>query len=192
MGSHIWSGWAQLIEVGPQDLSALEMGVRALIIYVIALTLVRLGATRFMGKNTALDMILGFVLGSVLSRAITGNAPFLPAIVAGAVLVALHTLFAIVSFHWRTFGRMVKGYEHVLVKDGQVLWDNMRKSHIAVHDLEHALYTNGKVTDPKDVRIARLERNGEISVITRESPRATKVLEVAVRDGVQTVRIELG
>jgi uncharacterized membrane protein YcaP (DUF421 family) len=192
MDFDLWAGLERLIGAGKEDLNALEMAVRAAIIYVIALSLIRLGATRFMGKNTALDLILGFVLGSVLSRAITGNAPFLPTIVAGGVLVGMHTLLAVVSFHWRPFGRIVKGYEHVLVREGEVLWDNMRRSHIAVHDLEHALYTSGKVTDVKDVQIARLERNGEISVIPRRRPSEPRVVEITVRDGVQTVRVELG
>jgi len=37
---------------------------------------------------------------------------------------------------------------------------------------------------------ARLERNGDISVVRAERP--PRVVEVRVADGVQTVRIELG
>jgi uncharacterized membrane protein YcaP (DUF421 family) len=42
------------------------------------------------------------------------------------------------------------------------------------------------VTSKADVRMARLERNGEISVVPK--PRA-RVVEVQVAEGVQTVRI---
>jgi hypothetical protein len=46
------------------------------------------------------------------------------------------------------------------------------------------------LTRPEQVAEARLERNGDISVIRTERP--PRVAEVRVADGVQTVRIELG
>jgi len=45
------------------------------------------------------------------------------------------------------------------------------------------------MTGIEDVAEARLERNGDISII--KSGREPKVVSVAVADGVQTVRIEL-
>ena len=167
------------------------MAVRALLIYAVAIALVRLGEKRFMGKNTALDMILGVVLGSVLSRAITGNAPFVPTIIAAGMLVALHAIFSAGAFHLPWFGRLVKGHGRTLIKDGTILWDQMRKSHITQHDLDHALRTKGGVTEAKDVQLARLERSGGISVITRSPEKQPKIIDIAVNQGVQTVRIEL-
>ncbi|MCA1734002.1 MAG: DUF421 domain-containing protein, partial [Acidobacteria bacterium] len=78
-----------------------------------------------------------------------------------------------------------------LIEDGEILWDNMRKSHLSEKDLLGALYTNGTVTDPADVKLARFERSGDISVIPREKKKKMRVVEVAVKEGVQTVRIEI-
>jgi hypothetical protein len=39
------------------------------------------GKKRFMGEATAFDMMLGVMVGSIVSRAITGNAPLGPALV---------------------------------------------------------------------------------------------------------------
>lgn len=175
-----------LIGTGSEELTVLQMGLRALIIYMTAILFVKAGEKRFMGKNTAFDMILGIMLGSVLSRAITGNAPFFQTIVAGALLVGLHWLFAVVSYHSDWFGALVKGGERTLIQDGEIQWDNMRKSHISRRDLESALYTNGRVADPGEVRVARFERSGDISVIPREKEKQLRVVEISVRDGVQT------
>jgi uncharacterized membrane protein YcaP (DUF421 family) len=57
------------------------------------------------------------------------------------------------------------------------------------HDLWEDLRGKG-VSDLKQVDEARLERNGNLSVITVKSD--PKVIEVRVQDGVQTVRIEIG
>jgi uncharacterized membrane protein YcaP (DUF421 family) len=179
------------IGVGHDDLTAWQIGLRAFIIYLIAILLVKFGEKRFMSKNTAFDMILGIILGSVLSRAITGNASFFNVIVAGVILVGIHYLFAFVSYYSDGFGSFIKGSPRILVKDGEIQWDNMRKSHISNQDLEMALYSNGKVTELSQVKVARFERSGDISVIPREKQKKISVVEITVHDGVQKVRLEL-
>lgn len=176
--------------LGEDSLTLSQMTLRALIVYLAALMMVRLGEKRILGKSTAFDVILGIILGSVVSRAVNGGARFFETLGAGFVLVALHYLFAFVSFRSDRFGTMVKGSSRTLVRDGEVDWDEMRKSHISRNDLLGALRANGRVSDVSEVERAELERSGEISVLKKkEEP---KVVEVSVRDGVQTVRIELG
>jgi uncharacterized membrane protein YcaP (DUF421 family) len=187
----LWAGIQNGIGLGSEHLAWWQMALRAFIIYVTAISLVRFGDKRFMGKNTAFDVILGIIIGSVLSRAITGNAPFFQTIVAGAMLVSLHWLFAVTSYHLDWFGSLVKGGERMIIKDGEIQWVNMKRSHISMKDLVSALYSNGKVTEPGAVKVARLERSGDISVIPREKEKGPRVVEVSVHAGVQTVRIEL-
>ena len=185
------AGIWEVIGTGGGDLTVWQMSLRALVVYVAAILLVKAGNKRFMGKNTAFDVILGIILGSVLSRAITGNAPFFQTIGAGAALVGLHWFFSVASFHSHRFGTFIKGQERMLVKDGEIQWDNMRKSYISRNDLDMALRSTGKVTGPVDVAVANLERSGDISVIPREKERNLKVVEITVNAGVQKVRIEL-
>jgi uncharacterized membrane protein YcaP (DUF421 family) len=52
------------------------------------------------------------------------------------------------------------------------------------------LRLRGRLTEPEEVGIACLERNGEISPIPRR--REPRVVDLGVRDGVHTVRVELG
>ena len=189
--NEVFGALRELIGLSVDELNSGQMALRAFVIYVTAILLVRLGQKRFMGKNTAFDMILGIILGSVLSRGITGNAPLLPTIAAGAMLVALHWLFSIVSFYWHPFGSFVKGENKLLIKDGEIQWHNMRRSHIGQHDLEMAIRNTGRAAKFEDVAEAHFERSGDISVIPREQEKKLRVIDVAVREGVQNVRIEL-
>ena len=61
-----------------ERLGAAQMALRAVVVYVVTVAFARLGKKRFMGRATAFDVILGIMLGSIVSRAITGNAPFCP------------------------------------------------------------------------------------------------------------------
>jgi uncharacterized membrane protein YcaP (DUF421 family) len=151
--------------------------------------MVRLGKKRFMGQGSAFDVILGIMLGAVVSRAITGNAPFFPALVAAAMLLLMHWLFSALAFRSHLFGNVIKGEPRLLVRDGVIDWEAMRQAHISEHDLWEDLRGEG-VSRLEQVAEARLERSGRLSVIkARPEP---KVIEVAVAEGVQTVRVELG
>lgn len=171
------------------DLNMAQVAVRTVIVYIVAIVLVRIGNKRFMGRNSAFDLLLGILLGSVFSRAITGQAPMIPTLASGAVLVGLHWISAALAIRFEAFGPWIKGRSRQLVKDGVVDRRAMRKSHIGAQDLNEALRVAGHTTDLKDVELASLERNGMISVVTRK--RKPRILEVKVEAGVQTVRIEL-
>jgi uncharacterized membrane protein YcaP (DUF421 family) len=169
MLQEVWSNisWALGLELEGKDLDVWRMALRALIVFVVAIAMIRLGNKRFMGKNTALDVMLGIVFGSLISRAITGNAPFFPTLAAGLVLVASHWALSAIAFHWKGFGALIKGDERTLIRDGEIQWNEMRKAHITEKDLKEALRNNGKLDDPSEVKVALLERNGDISVIPR-------------------------
>ncbi|MCL4302560.1 MAG: DUF421 domain-containing protein [Anaerolineae bacterium] len=165
------------------------MALRALIVYIAALVMVRLGEKRFLGKNTAFDVILGIILGSVVSRAINGSAGFWSTLGAGFVLVGLHWLFAVLAFHSDWFGTLIKGRTRLLVKNGEIRWTAMRKSNISQNDLLGALRSEARTSSPDEVKEAHLERSGNISVI--RANQEPKILEVTVREGVQTIRIQI-
>jgi uncharacterized membrane protein YcaP (DUF421 family) len=165
-----------------------QMALRAIVVYVVTVAFVRLAKKRFMGRATAFDVILGIMLGSIVSRAITGNAPLGPALAAAATLIGMHWLFSLVAYHWHGFGIAVKGQPRVLIRDGSPNRDAMRRSHVTEHDLHDDLRSEG-VEGMERVKEARLERSGKVSVVKRSEP---KVVEVRVEEGVQLVRIEVG
>ena len=56
-----------------KELGAAHMALRAVVVYAVTLVFVRLAKKRFMGHATAFDVILGIMLGAIVSRAITGT-----------------------------------------------------------------------------------------------------------------------
>ncbi|RAU84480.1 DUF421 domain-containing protein [Pontibacter arcticus] len=145
------------------------MAMRAVVVFMAALALIRLGSHRIFGKNTAFDIVLGIIYGSVLSRAITGNSPFWPTIAAALTLVLLHKLLAILAFKTNSgFGNLIKGKSQELVKDGQLQWDVMRSNSVTENDILEALRHAGHQPDISTIAVACLERNGDISIICKE------------------------
>src|SRR5918912_4555624 len=118
-----------------KDLNVPQMALRAVVVYVVAVLIVRIGKKRFMGRATAFDVILGIMLGSIVSRAVTGNAPFFPALIVSGVLVAMHWLFSFIALRWHAFGVAVKGRPLLLVRDSRIEHQAMRKAHMTEQDL---------------------------------------------------------
>jgi uncharacterized membrane protein YcaP (DUF421 family) len=154
-----------VLGIGREDLTVGQMAARALVVYIAALAMVRFGYKRFMGRNAAFDLIIAIMLGSLVSRAITGQSPFTPTIAAGFVLIGLHWLFAWISMHWSRFGDLVKGESRLLVRDGEVDRNQMRAAGIGPGDLLEALRLRAGTNDLGSVREARLERSGDISFV---------------------------
>jgi uncharacterized membrane protein YcaP (DUF421 family) len=164
--------------------------IRAVLVYVFTLAAVRLASKRFLSKATAFDVIVAIMLGSIMSRAIDATNPLVPTLAAGVVLLGLHGLFAVLAYRTDWFGALVKGERVLLVRDGEVRQEGMRRGRITEADLAQAIRLETEQTDPAKVKLAYLERDGSISVIPRQ--REPRIVDVAVEEGVQTVRIELG
>lgn len=187
-----WDELARLllgVGIESKDLSVAQMGARAAVVYVVTVGMVRLAKKRFMGRATAFDVILGIMLGSTVSRAVTGNAPLLPALAAAAVLFAMHWLFSWMAVRSHGFGMLIKDRSRVLVRDGAVDTAALSAAHMTEHDLAEDLRQKG-LADVSGAAEARLERSGQLSVIKAE--RAPRIVEVPVAAGVHTIRIEIG
>ena len=139
------------------DVNALQMALRTILIYTATLAIVRVGSKRFLSQATAFDAIVAIMLGSIMSRAINGSAPFLPTLAAGLILVGLHWLIAAIAYSSDGFGSLVKGEPVLLIKDGRLNEKGLRGSH---KNLEEALRIESHVTEPESVKLAYLERNG--------------------------------
>lgn len=172
-----------------ETLNIPQMVVRAVIVYVVALAFVRLGDKRFLGKNTAFDVVVAIMFGSVISRAITTGPEFMPILVAGGVLLALHFAVALITFRSERIGTLVKGRERRLVVNGEIQWDQMAAAHVTERDLLGSLRREARTEDVSNVRVAHLERSGDVSVMKKESQ--PRVLSVDVADGVQKLIVEL-
>lgn len=152
----------------PKDLTFLQVSLRGVIVFLVALLMVRMGSKRSLAEKTAFDAVLIVVLASVLSRAINGSAGFYTSIGASFVLVLLHRFFAWIACRSHVFGKLIKGSPAVIIEDGKLDARTMRRHLVSEHDLEEDLRLDGNLEDFSKVRVARVERSGDISFIKKE------------------------
>jgi uncharacterized membrane protein YcaP (DUF421 family) len=151
------------------SLTFIQISLRGVVVFVAALVIVRCGDCRFLSQKTAFDAVLGFVLASMLARAVNGTAAFFPTLGGGFVLVVLHRLLAYWSRRSHAFGVLIKGRSDVIVRDGALDEIAAHRNRLSEHDLLEDLRLNGNVAEIRDVLLAVLERNGHVSVVRRAS-----------------------
>jgi uncharacterized membrane protein YcaP (DUF421 family) len=150
----------------PEDLGIAQVCFRALIVYLALIGYVRFGKKRFLGQATALDAILVIIIGSVASRAISGTAPFISSLAAAFSLIAIHWVLSYFTESSPALSYLTKGRDTLLIKSGRINHKAMRDAHMSGDDLAEDLRQNG-VADASQVKEARLERNGRLSVIRK-------------------------
>lgn len=167
MGS-LWDAVGFALGLGAQELSVWQMLLRTVVVYIVGVVLVRLGEKRFIGKFSAFDVIVAIMIGSVLSRAITTPDGFFAKLGAALLLVIMHYAFAVLAFHFDWFGTLIKGRARLLVVDGEIQWEAMRRSHISEKDLKSQLREGAGTEDISRIKEARLERNGSVVAIFKQ------------------------
>ena len=164
-----WNSFEILLGLGvePKDLTFIQISLRGIIVFLVTLTAVRIGHKRSLSRKTPFDAVLLVILAAVLSRAINGSAAFFATLGGGVVLVLLHRLFAYLAFYSHGFGILVKGHPDTIVRDGQCDFRVMRRNHVSMHDLEEDMRLSAHTDDLSGIRVARVERSGDISFIKK-------------------------
>lgn len=155
-----------LVGIEGQEITWWQMSLRAVVVFLFGLLVIRLFGRRAFGKQTPLDIVLAILIGSNLSRTMTGNAPLGATLAATAILVMLYWLNSRFAARWHGFSAALKGRAIRLVRDGTADEERMRRHGVSEGDLVEAARQSGLARD--DVRQAYLERNGDISVIGRQ------------------------
>src|SRR3954454_17874279 len=132
---------------------------RAVVIYIAVLALIRLGKSRSIGRITPIDVLLGFILGSLASRGVTGHASLSGTCASSAALVATHWALTRLACRSHWLGNLIKGRSHLAVENGKPIDESMLRHHISIHDLPQAMRMKG-YDDMTKVRQAYKERNG--------------------------------
>jgi uncharacterized membrane protein YcaP (DUF421 family) len=150
-----------------QDLGALQMTARACLVYVCSVLIFKGAKKRLMGQNSAFDIVMLVILGSAISRAINGSAPFVPTLAAAIALVLLHRLTSWLSFRSPRFARFVEGKAAPLVRDGVIDWNAMRRHGVTEQDLQSAVRLAIHSANLAEARDVHLEASGKLSVVRK-------------------------
>ncbi len=147
-----------------------DLALRILILGPVSLVwvtvIVRIIGLRTFSKMTAFDFVATIATGSLLANAATAETWSAFLVASGGMLSLLGTQALIAGARVRS-GNLVGILENepiLLMRDGEMLRENMKNSRVAEEDLIAKL-REANVLDFSEVRAVVLEATGDISVL---------------------------
>lgn len=146
----------------------MDIVLRATVMFAILFGLLRLMGKRELGQMTPFELVLLVVLGDLVQQGITHNDFSL----TGATLAIATFAFWTLVLGWAVYlspraRRIVEGTPRVLVRNGELVADNLRRDRLTRAEIESEMRLAG-IAHLKDIAWAILEPEGRISFIERD------------------------
>lgn len=153
--------WSQL---GVTSTEAWLTVVTATGIYVGAIALSRVFGQRQFATSSSYDLVFVFALGSVLGRVVLVRTSLAAAVLGLATLFVLHAATGWLHHNVRAVHELIQNPPILLVADGEVVEEGMRRAHLSRAELHQALRLHGHGT-LRGLRAVILERSGSFSIL---------------------------
>ncbi|WOI56102.1 DUF421 domain-containing protein [Palleronia sp. LCG004] len=140
--------------------------LRAVIVVAVIVALIRLNGLRSFSKMSGFDFAITIAVGSVLaSAAMSSDWPgFWRSTGALVALFLVQGAISRVRAHFGPFQQVIDNSPLMLMRDGEILEENLSRGNISRDDLMGKL-REANALRLKDVRAVILENTGDVSVL---------------------------
>lgn len=143
----------------------MDIVLRASAVFVILYLLLRLLGKRELGQLTPFELLVMIVMGDLIQQGVTHNDFSLTgAMLAVATFGFLALLLSWITYLFPAMERLLDGEPRVVVRDGAIITDNLRRDRMTRAELESEMRLAG-IASLKDVAWAIIEPQGKISFI---------------------------
>jgi len=148
-------------------LSLWEVAGGSAALYILIMVCLRVLGKKGLGEISIPDLVLIILIGEAIGSMIPQENAFLSAIVCIVTLGVINFAIERAVYRSKKIRDFVEGEPVLVVKDGIALRSNMKKEKMTMENLEEAIRSNGLISI-REVKIAVLETDGEISIIPKE------------------------
>jgi uncharacterized membrane protein YcaP (DUF421 family) len=164
------------------DISILEKLIRPGLVYVFLIAGLRLAGKRELAQLNAFDLVVLLTLSNTVQNAIIGNDNSVTGGLIGATALLLlnYVVVRFLYFH-EPLERAIEGAPAILIENGQVLKDCLKRELITMSELEEAAHKQG-FTSLDLIDRAILESGGSLSFFAKQPlPEETRYQEILKR-----------
>ena len=145
-----------------------EIVLRTVIVYVVVFALLRVAGKRELGQMSVSDLVVILVIANAVQNSLNaGDVSLTGGLLSAATLVAMNLLLDRFGRRIPLFRRYVIEEPTLLLQDGNLIVENMKREGIDPEEVEMSAREHG-IADLADVSAAILEADGSISIIPRE------------------------
>ncbi|MCM3710791.1 DUF421 domain-containing protein [Sporosarcina luteola] len=157
------------------------IGFRTIFLYVFILIILRMMGKREVGELSVIDIVVFVIMAEVVAVALESPDKKLShSIFPVLLLLGIQLLTSFLSLKSKKFRDVVDGDPTLIIEDGVIQEEEMRKQRYNLDDLFQQLREQ-QIGSIKDVSYAYLEPSGNLSVFTHEN---TQPVLALISDGV--------
>ena len=159
---------------------------RTVILYLLLIAGLRLSGKRQIGELEPIELVLTLLISDLASVPMQDFAlPLFNGVIPIVTLIALSALFSAISLRCVRFRDLVCGTPALVIQDGKLHQETMRRTRLTLDELLEQLRAQG-VTDLNDVKYAVMETSGQLTVFpwTAQQPPTAEQLGLGLEDDV--------
>lgn len=146
-----------------------EHVLRAAAVFLFLFIALRFIGKKHIGEMAPFDLVVLLILSETVQNAMIGDdRSLLGGLVSAATLLSMAQGLNWLSWRSKKLSRLLEGVPKIIARHGRRRDDVMAAERVSISELTEAMRRQG-CTNIADVRLAMLENDGKISVITRQA-----------------------
>jgi len=156
--------------------------IRTLIIYAVVTVSMRIMGKRQIGEMQPSELVVAIMISDLASVPMQSiDIPLIMGIVPVFTLIVAEVLMSYLSLKSKTARRIITGEPSVVIYDGHINEEELRRQRFNLNDLLEQMRIGG-YPDPADVEVAVLETNGQLSIIPKYDARTVTVGDLGLKN----------
>ena len=158
--------------------------IRTVILYAILIFSIRLMGKRQIGQMEPSEFVVTMLVANLASIPMQDGAiPLFSGLVPILTVLGLELILTTLSLKNLKFRKILCGKPVILIENGRILQNNLRLTRVTLDELTGHLRQKD-ILDPRTVKYAILETNGNLSVFPYEKhkPASAKDAQISVND----------
>lgn len=154
-------------------MDVLYIALRCVAVYFFIIFALRLFGKKELAQLSIVDLVFILLISNSVQNAMVGNnTSLVGGLTAAASLFVVNWILKNLIFRSKSIGEMVQGNPLMLIYHGKVIQKHLDQARISDEELASSIREHG-VKDYKDVDLAILEVDGNISILSKNFTRKT-------------------
>ena len=165
--------------------------IRTAILYFIVIISIRLMGKRQIGELQPYELVITLMLSDLASLPMQDTRlPLLLGIVPIITLLFVKILISEIQQHSRLFEKLLDGTPSIIISDGEINLEMMKKQSLTMNDILEELRSAGYL-DISDIQYAIIETNGTISIIPKSACDTVKRKDLKIKESESKIPVVL-
>ena len=151
----------------------LAIFIRAIIIYILVLIVMRLMGKREIGQLQPFELAIAIMIADLASIPMTeSGTPISNGVIPILGLLVMHLFISIINMKSLTARKIICGKPSILIYRGKIDEKMLKKERFTINELQERLRASN-VVNLGDVEYAILETSGQVTIIQKPNKRGT-------------------